>query len=154
MTTQQKSLNYRLVEMTGEDLAQIALIERSCFSSPWPKESFRHDISNPFAYTLVAKEGRVVLGYLVAYLNAEELQIANIAVRPQDRRRGIGRSLLAKALSEGRRSGYRYALLDVRASNIAATQLYAEFGFCQIGRRPRYYTAPSEDGLIMRKNLT
>lgn len=154
LTSEQKSLDCQLVEMTAEDIEQVALIERSCFSNPWPKESFRHDISNSFAYTLVAREGRVVLGYLVAYLIAEELQIANIAVRPQYRRRGIGRSLLAKALSEGRRIGCRYAILDVRPSNIAGMQLYDKFGFRKVGRRPKYYATPSEDGLIMGKNLT
>lgn len=154
LTSEQKSLDCQLVEMTAEDIEQVALIERSCFSNPWPEESFRHDISNSFAYTLVAKEGRVVLGYLVAYLIAEELQIANIAVRPQYRRRGIGRSLLAKALSEGRRIGCRYAILEVRPSNVAATQLYGKFGFRRVGRRPKYYAAPSEDSLIMGRNLT
>lgn len=154
MTSEQKSLDYQLVEMSGEDIQQVASIEKSCFSNPWPEESFRQDISNSFAYTLVAREGRVVLGYLVAYLIAGELQIANIAVSPRYRRGGIGSSLLTKALSEGRRVGCRYAVLDVRPSNLAAVQLYDKFGFRKVGRRPRYYTAPSEDGLVMGKNLT
>jgi ribosomal-protein-alanine N-acetyltransferase len=154
LTREQKSLNYELSGMTTGDLDQVAQIESSCFSNPWPRESFRHDLSDRRAYTLVAKEGEKVLAYLVAYIIEEELQIANIAVRAEHRRRGIGERLLAEALSRGRKIGCRYAVLDVRPSNSAAAQLYSKFGFSLAGHRPWYYADPSENALIMTKDLS
>ena len=140
--------------MANGDLDEVAQIETSCFSNPWPRASFRHDLSDRRAYTLVAKEGKRVLAYLVAYIIEDELQIANIAVRTEHRRQGIGESLLVEALSHGRKIGCRYAVLDVRPSNSAAVQLYNKFGFSLVGHRPWYYTDPSENALIMTKDLS
>ena len=44
-------------------------------------------------------------------------------------------------------------LLEVRVSNAPAIRLYEKLGFVQVGRRPRYYTNPREDALILRKEL-
>jgi ribosomal-protein-alanine N-acetyltransferase len=41
------------------------------------------------------------------------------------------------------------ATLEVRASNIAAQQLYYHLGFEIVARRPRYYRDNNEDALIM-----
>ena len=45
--------------------------------------------------------------------------------------------------------------LEVRVSNAAATSLYLDFGFKQIGVRKDYYQLPEgkEDALLMSKSL-
>ena len=39
--------------------------------------------------------------------------------------------------------------LEVRASNLAAQNLYKKYAFVQVGRRKGYYTDNHEDALIM-----
>lgn len=154
MATEEKTQSYNLFKMSKEDVEQVAAIEATCFSNPWPKEIFRYEILNPSVFTLVAKEKTFVLGYLVGYPRGAEFHIANIAIRPEYRRRGIGRELLMKALSSARELGCRFAILDVRPSNESAIGLYNQLGFHLVGRRTGYYTAPPEDAWVMRKELT
>jgi len=52
-------------------------------------------------------------------------------------------------LSAAREAGARLATLEVRAGNTAAQALYRQFGFQEVGRRPKYYTDNREDALIM-----
>jgi [ribosomal protein S18]-alanine N-acetyltransferase len=45
------------------------------------------------------------------------------------------------------------AFLEVRVSNLAAIRFYEHNSFEVIGRRPRYYTAPIEDALILTASI-
>ena len=55
--------------------------------------------------------------------------VGNLTVSPGHRGAGWGRAALAEALAEGRRSGARFAYLQVREDNEAARGLYAAAGF-------------------------
>ena len=43
--------------------------------------------------------------------------------------------------------------LEVRAGNAAAVALYHKWGFLPVGRRKNYYTAPTEDAILMTVTL-
>jgi len=60
-------------------------------------------------------------------------RIANVAVRPDQQRRGIARSLLERTLAEARSRGGEWALLEVRAGNRVAIHLYESMGFQRYG---------------------
>ncbi len=60
-------------------------------------------------------------------------RIANVAVRPDQQRRGIARSLLERTLQEAHNRGGEWALLEVRATNQIAIHLYEELGFQRCG---------------------
>jgi ribosomal-protein-alanine N-acetyltransferase len=97
----------------------------------------------------VAEEERRIVGFAVARRIASELEILNLAVQPEARRRGIGASLLRETIAWGRSFGAEKALLEVRASNLDALRFYQRHGFEMTGRRPRYYKAPIEDALLL-----
>lgn len=86
-------------------------------------------------------------GFLVSRETAPgEREILNLAVAPEARRRGV-----ARRLWEGeRRQGADAWFLEVRASNQPAIDFYTRCGFSVCGRRPGYYHAPPEDGLVMK----
>ena len=65
---------------------------------------------------------------------------------------GIGTTLLTALIDEARRRRAADVLLEVRADNPRAQQLYVRFGFEQIHIRPRYYR-DGVDALIMRLQL-
>jgi ribosomal-protein-alanine N-acetyltransferase len=102
----------------------------------------------PAGYTVsVAEIAGAVVGFLVTQaVAADEVEILNLAVAPEFRRRGIARALLAPLL-EGVHGA---VFLEVRESNSAARNLYKSIGFEEISRRPDYYRTPSEPSIVMK----
>jgi len=94
-------------------------------------------------------EDKQIVGMVVSWVILDELHIATLAVHPDYRRQGIGRLILTEALQDGYRAGTRYALLEVRAGNEAAQNLYRKFGFKTVGLRPKYYKDNGEDAALM-----
>ncbi len=101
----------------------------------------------------VAEEKSEAAGFIVARRVATDLEILNFAVRPDSRSRGIGAALLRQALDWGATFPGEKAFLEVRASNLAALRFYEHNGFEVTGRRPRYYSSPIEDALVLTARL-
>jgi ribosomal protein S18 acetylase RimI-like enzyme len=68
--------------------------------------------------------------------------IANVAVHPDHRRRGVARGLTTAALEYLRRSGAELPWLQVRDDNPAAIQLYNSSGFEERYRRTTWHSQP------------
>jgi ribosomal-protein-alanine N-acetyltransferase len=101
----------------------------------------------------VVEKGDEVTGFLVARRVVGDIEILNLAVRLESRRQGTGALLLQGALDWGRSMQTEKALLEVRASNLAALKFYERFGFEVRGRRPKYYTTPIDDALLLTASL-
>lgn len=130
---------------------QVAQLEALCFSDPWSENSVASELKNPLALWLVAVEKDCVAGYVGSQTVMGETDMMNIAVHPDYRRKGIAEALVNGLTGELKALGSQCLTLEVRASNIAAQNLYAKLDFIQIGRRPNYYRHPKEDALILRK---
>lgn len=141
--------------MKPADLNAVLRLEQLSFSDPWTLESFEAEIADsPYVrWPLVAIWDDSLIGYVVAWFVADEAHIANLAVDPRWRRRGIGRLLMERTIAEGRRRGARWMHLEVRPSNDAANALYRRLGFKPAGRRRRYYTDTGEDAVIMTRRI-
>jgi ribosomal-protein-alanine N-acetyltransferase len=141
--------------MQPSDIEQVHLIDQLSFSLPWPVSAFSYELNeNPLSMLWVAEvnppgEKRLVVGMIVVWLIVDEVHIATIAVHPDHRNQGIGQKILVTALREIILKGYRFATLEVRASNMTAQKLYRRFQFEVVGSRPRYYRDNNEDALIM-----
>lgn len=136
-----------------DDLAEVSALERQCYSDPWPAAAFASLPDNPNVFFAVARsrvEG-LLAGYVVGWHVMDEAELANLAVDPQARGRGIGRLLLDAMLADARSRATARVFLEVRESNAAARQLYASRGFDEVGRRKKYYRSPEEDALILRR---
>jgi ribosomal-protein-alanine N-acetyltransferase len=90
-----------------------------------------------------------LLGLVGLWCMMGEGHIVTIAVRPEDRRMGIGELLLVAALQAALEAGQDEVTLEYRVSNRAARALYDKYGFSQVGVRARYYTDNQEDAVIM-----
>ncbi|HEX4022442.1 MAG TPA: GNAT family N-acetyltransferase [Acidobacteriaceae bacterium] len=101
----------------------------------------------------VAMHTTAILGFAVVgtlqLTEATECELENMAVAPAWRRRGLGRRLVEKAIHWCVEQKTSQVLLEVRASNIAAMELYEGMGFQHVGRRLGYYRQPSEDAMQM-----
>lgn len=136
---------------TSGDIADIAKIEKECFSTPWSENAIRESMYAGTAF-YIARVKDNVAGYMGISKIAGEGYVTNIAVLPQHRRKGVGKKLLEYVISDCEHQ-LEFISLEVRVSNDAAISLYNKFGFTQVGRRKRFYTNPQEDALIMTKNF-
>jgi ribosomal-protein-alanine N-acetyltransferase len=163
--------NLTLRPMSATDLEQVALLDAMSFPLAWPPGAFAKELVNPQARcwvmeitadapleyeaaiglrldNLTVRPGEsAVAAMLVYWLVLDEAHVATLAVHPALRRRGLGRMILRRALEEAARGGAKLAYLEVRESNLAAQEMYREFGFEVTGRRSRYYM--TEDAVLM-----
>lgn len=102
----------------------------------------------------VAEIEGVVAGFLVARRIARELEILNLAVRPDARRRGLGRALIQFAFAWGKQFDAKTVYLEVRVSNRVAQEFYKRHQFQETGRRPLYYSNPVEDALVLTAHIS
>ena len=140
-----------LIPMNPSHVAQVAALERVCFTDPWSEASVAGELDNELSLWLVAVEGETVLGYVGSQTVLDSTDILNVAVSPDHRGCGIGRALLTVLEQRLRQQGVTEVLLEVRPSNAPAIALYTSLGFVQVGRRPNYYLNPREDALILKK---
>ena len=160
--------------MDIDDIAEVRAIERQCFSTPWPRESFRHELErNRMARYLVLRrnnadlppsrpgllqrvlgggtrpEHRSIVGFAGIWMMVDEAHITTLAVSPEFQGCGLGEILLIALTELSRIENAKVLTLEVRQSNIVAQGLYGKYGFSERGIRPRYYSDDGEDALVM-----
>jgi len=143
--------SFTLRDMTYADLDAVLQVEITVFPSPWSRSSFEIELAKPYSVAIIAEAEGSLAGYGVAWLVADEIHIANVAVHPDFRRRGLGRALVERLLESGESA--KGAFLEVRIRNSDAIRLYRQLGFQDIGIRKKYYQEENEDALLMRKDL-
>ena len=144
--------------MTEHDLLEVVEIEESARLSPWGWNAYHLELQSQIdSIMLVARcsgaEACSIAGFIVARRLADELHVNNFAVKPDFRRQRIGQRLLRAVLSWGTANRLTHAVLEVRAGNSAAQELYRTCGFEVVGTRRRYYRDPVEDALLMTVSL-
>ena len=88
----------------------------------------------------------LVLGYLEIRLVDGVVDIMNLFVNEEERRKGIATSLMEKLISE---ENYTRIMLEVNENNNPAIRLYNKLGFKEISLRDRYYG--EDTAIIMEK---
>lgn len=142
-----------IIEMNASHVAQVAELEKKCFSDPWSEKSIAGELDNKLAYWLVAVEGDFVAGYVGSQTVMGETDMMNIAVHPDYRRRGVAEALVNTLVLRLKAMDSHSLTLEVRSSNAPAIALYQKHGFSQVGLRKNYYRNPREDALILRKEF-
>lgn len=145
--------NIIIRDMKLEDIDGVYEVEKSCFSDPWSKESFKKEIQNNLAKYLVAEVENKVVGYVGAWFIVDEAHITNVAVSPQYRGQKIGDKIIKSFIDECVKNEMQAMTLEVRVSNTVAQNLYKKYGFKLGGIRKEYYSDNKEDALIMWKHL-
>jgi len=136
--------------MERDDIHYVAELDQLSFSLPWTERSFRFEVEeNDRSRCWVAEINGRIVGMLILWLIVDEAHIATLAVHPEHRRKGFASRLLKEALSSAYLEGARSSTLEVRAGNLAARDLYDQFGFVVVGRRPRYYKDNYEDAILL-----
>ena len=140
-----------ITEMTVAHVAQVAELEKLCFSDPWSEKSVASELENKLSFWLVAMDGDTVAGYIGSQTVIDETDMMNVAVHPDYRRQGVAAALVNALVAALKAHQSRCLTLEVRVSNAPAIALYEKMGFAQVGLRKNYYRNPKEDALILRK---
>jgi len=139
----------RLRKMTAAD---IDAVERILRESPEAAQWSAGELLSVLRGNIhiwVAEDSGKVIGMVAARAIGGDAEILNLAILPEQRRRGLGRRLLEGAIAESRAAGARSVFLEVRESNAAARAFYASAGFIEVGWRRSYYRNPVEDALVV-----
>jgi len=120
------------------------LLAKSCpEAAQWIPAEFELSIGDVRGWVVGDRE--ILFGFLAVRSidRAREMELLNLAVGPNWRRRGYASALLNAALSECRLQQFESVFLEVRESNQRALAFYMTHGFAPSGRRPNYYRNPS-----------
>jgi ribosomal-protein-alanine N-acetyltransferase len=138
------------------DIEQILTIEEKVYSHPWTRGNFLDSFySDHEACGLRNKSGNL-LGYFVLMSVLDEMHLLNFSIAIEYQRQGLARVLLDKLTESAREKNIVSILLEVRASNERAVEVYQRYGFVEIGRRKGYYPVidgQREDAIVMRIEL-
>jgi ribosomal-protein-alanine N-acetyltransferase len=118
---------------------------------PWTRSEFAEMLQSLHVFAVTAADG-----FGMVRVTADESELLTLAVAPEVRRRGVGRSLLQQAIERAAMRGAVTMYLEVAADNAPALALYLSGGFVQTGRRPGYYHAPDggrTDALVLARAL-
>jgi [ribosomal protein S18]-alanine N-acetyltransferase len=132
------------------DVPKILLLAKSCpEAAQWTPSEFELNIGDVRGWVIGDRE--ILFGFLAVRTIelAREMELLNLAVGPNWRRRGYASALLNTALAECRERRFQAVFLEVRESNHRAMAFYKKHGFAQSGRRPNYYRNPNEAALTM-----
>ena len=136
---------------SDDDLDAVAALEVASFTNPWTREMLARELtqSDVARVYVLRAPGHRVAAFCACWLIFDELHINTLAVEASLRRQGLARRLLAHVLEEAAAAGIQRATLEVRRSNEAALRLYERLGFTVAAVRPRYYSHPEEDALVL-----
>ncbi len=148
-------MNVELRRLEAGDLDAVEEIERASYPTPWSRAMFAAELQKPSSLAIGAyHDGGELVGYAIVSRYVDAWHVMNIAVVPDFRRRGIGRSLLERLFEVTASDPRRGYTLEVRVSNAEAIRLYERLGFEARGVRRGYYTDNREDALIMWREPT
>ena len=95
-------------------------------------------------------------GFAVGQIILDEAELFLIITKPENRKQGVGRRILATFEQRALQNNIRRIILEVAYSNVAARALYTSNGYQQIAVRKNYYTFPNGrhvDAIVMEKHL-
>jgi [ribosomal protein S18]-alanine N-acetyltransferase len=141
--------------LRAEDAPELVSIAATApGSAKWPAESYENLSRSEECLSFVHEAEGQIKGFILGRRFAEEGEVLNLAVRPENRKRGVGGSLLQAALEEFGKLGVGRIYLEVREANKEARSFYQNRGFTVTGVRPKYYREPDEAAVLMEKKLT
>ena len=121
--------NLVIDKMTLSDLAEIANNLTSDFDEFWNSSILESEIKNPFSQYIIAKINKEIVGFAGVIDTVDQLEITNIVVRKDFRKKGIGNELLTELIKLAKENGKEKITLEVNNTNLAAIKLYEKKWF-------------------------
>jgi [ribosomal protein S18]-alanine N-acetyltransferase len=135
--------------LTSEDAGALAELESRCAGvAKWGEAAYR-DIGADGTTGWAAARENILIGFVLVRAVTDEMEVFNVAVDPNERRKGIARRLLEHSIEDAKRAQVKRVYLEVRESNSGARAFYASEKFEERWRRKNYYSQPVEHALVL-----
>ena len=148
-----KKTSTSIYRLTERHIPEVAKIEAQTFSEPWSERALSILCTDGYPSFVLCEETGEVAGYVSTARALDEIQIINVAVRADRKRRGYGKALLDALDLYCEGNSIEQISLEVRESNSAAIALYEKCGYINAGLRKNFYRLPTESAIVMIKNF-
>ena len=136
--------------MTPAEMAQLHRAEPTG-QRAWSEAEFSTMLSASNALSVTYDAG-----FAVGQVILDEAELFLIMTKPEHRKQGVGRRILATFEQQAFQNAVGRIILEVAHTNTAARALYSANGYQQIAVRKNYYTFPNgsrADAVVMEKHL-
>jgi GNAT superfamily N-acetyltransferase len=150
------NFEYSLRSAVETDVAKVTALVNAAYGHyierigvvPGPMTDDYAEVIKNYQVTVAESHGTIA-GVIVLTTNDEGFLIANVAVAPSYRGKGLGKALLEFAESEARRAGFDSIYLYTHEKMTENIMLYSRIGYVEYDRRSQ-----GEFSLVyMRKHL-
>jgi [ribosomal protein S18]-alanine N-acetyltransferase len=136
----------------SSDAAAIAAVHAASFRRGWGEDEVYRLLMDGTVVAHRAVVRRLLAGFIMSRIAADEAEILSVAIAPARRGRGLSRPLLDLHLRSLAGRAVRSVFLEVDEHNAPACRLYAAAGFHEVGRRQGYYEGGAA-ALVLRRDL-
>lgn len=140
--------------MLPRDIAEVSVIERSCFEFSWTEEEFAKCLKQRNCVGMVAEKGGDIIGFMIYELTRNRINLLNIGIHPGVRNRSVGRQLVEKLI--GKLTGERRNRIscEIREKNLAAQLFFKSLGFRAVSILRNFYEETREDAYVMQYRVS
>ena len=135
-------------EMENDEVEDIILTEYDCFGYSVFADLSQTDYRKK---VIVAECSGEILGFVILYWNDKGIYIGNLFIKEGYRNRGLGETLLDRAIVESLKLGFRKIYANVSVSN-EALNFYLKNGF-KVEETIKHYYGISKHAFKLPKSF-
>lgn len=130
------------------EIEKLSFLKREAFSEDFFKKCQKE---HPDGFFVAEKENEVV-GYIIGRPIEKIGEIISLAVKPKERKKGIGKALIEFLLKKFKEIGIEKIFLHVRTKNKIAIYLYKKLNF-KIQKEIKNYYKNGDSAYLMELDL-
>ena len=136
------------------DMDQVLEIETRSFEFPWTEAEFLACLRQRNCIGCVYESpAGLIHGFMLYELHQNMLRLLNLAVAPEVRRTGVGRTMVKRLIDKLSQQRRHTVEAEVRETNVAAQVFLASAGFRAVRFLRRHYDDTDEDAFLFRYTL-
>lgn len=122
-------------ELAAEHVEQLEIIDAQSNTEPWSMFQWMLDLPLKWQLSWVVMRGEEPVGFLVASRKDDAIHVHRLAFTHSERRKNLGRILLAASAWRSLNTGCEKITLKVHRANIGAIAFYTRLGFVCVGHQ-------------------
>lgn len=136
------------------DMDEVLEIENRSYQYPWAELDFLARLRQSNCIGTVYESGNgLIHGFMIYELHQSTLRVLNLAVAPEVRRTGVGRTMICRLIDKLSQQRRRFIEIEVRETNLQAQLFFASAGFRAVKVIRKQFTDTNEDAFLFRYSI-